>query len=671
MSFLAPLAFWVAALVVPALLILYFLKLRRRPAQVPSTLLWKRAVRDLQVNAPFQKLRKNLLLFLQLLVLALAITALARPIIETSVSRETSVVLLIDRSASMNVLEGDRTRFELAKEQAVRYARTFNRTRGQWWSFFGGREAQARVMAIAFADRAEIISPFTANIGDVVDLIEKLEPTDARTDVREALELAEAYMMQTTIEQNPESAQEASRIVLFSDGAVSGAENTVLRSGVLTLVPIGQARDNVGITSLNIQRNYERPEILTVLLQLENFGPGPVQTDVSLFIDGVLSRVSTVPLDAARERGTEPQETEEVEDATRPIASAALSFELQLDRGALLEARLSRDDALATDNRAYVVVPPPKRLRTLLVSERNFFLEAALQGLSLQRYDYLTPQQYENAPAEQIEQHGQSLYDVVIVDKHETARLPVGNYIFIGAVPGGEPELRVEERIGDHALQWWDETHPILRGVTLDYVFTAESLAVTAPPRAEKLIEGPRGPVLFRYSNEGRHYLILTFAVEASTWWGKISFPKFIQNAVLFMGGGGSIESRDTHRPGDVLRIPIPADEPNARIQRPDGRRDSLIADRRGYARYADTYRVGVYHVDPGVPDQNRFAVNLEDALESDIAPRTLFEIGGNATIEVGQSIRNATPEIWRWFVGAALALLLLEWYIYNRRVRI
>ena len=272
MSFLAPLAFWITAIVVPALLVLYFLKLRRRQELVPSTLLWRRAVQDLQVNAPFQKLRKNLLLFLQLLILALGVFALARPIIETSVSDEHSVVLLIDRSASMNTLEeGGQTRFEMAKEQAIRYVKTLNRTRSRWWSFFGEAQARARVMAIAFADRAVVVSPFTGSMTDVIDLIEKLEPTDGRTNMGEALELAEAYMIQTTLEQTPETAEQASRIVLFSDGAVSGVADVVLRAGSLTLIPIGQARDNVGITALRIQRNYERPELLSGELR---FGAG-------------------------------------------------------------------------------------------------------------------------------------------------------------------------------------------------------------------------------------------------------------------------------------------------------------------------------------------------------------------------------------------------------------
>ena len=69
-----------AALAIPALLILYFLKLRRRELAVSSTFLWKKSIQDLQVNSPFQKLRRNLLLLLQLILLALLLLALARPV---------------------------------------------------------------------------------------------------------------------------------------------------------------------------------------------------------------------------------------------------------------------------------------------------------------------------------------------------------------------------------------------------------------------------------------------------------------------------------------------------------------------------------------------------------------------------------------------------------------
>src|SRR5690606_6648293 len=118
MSFLSPWTALIAAgLTVPPLVLLYFLKLRRRDVPVASTLLWKKAVQDLQVNAPFQKLRNNLLLFLQLLILAAAALALAEPMWRVQHAFEESIVLLIDHSGSMGAVEADgRTRLEIAKD---------------------------------------------------------------------------------------------------------------------------------------------------------------------------------------------------------------------------------------------------------------------------------------------------------------------------------------------------------------------------------------------------------------------------------------------------------------------------------------------------------------------------------------------------------------------------
>ena len=102
----------------PLLLLLYFLKLKRREVIVSSTLLWKRAVQDLQVNAPFQRLRRNLLLLLQLLALAAILVALAGPVLAWRRGPGQRYVLLIDRSASMNATDVKPSRLDAAKEQA-------------------------------------------------------------------------------------------------------------------------------------------------------------------------------------------------------------------------------------------------------------------------------------------------------------------------------------------------------------------------------------------------------------------------------------------------------------------------------------------------------------------------------------------------------------------------
>ena len=78
MEWLTPFtALYALAATLPLLLLLYFLKLKRREQTISSTLLWKRAIQDLQVNAPFQKIRRNILLLLQLLMLLAILLALA------------------------------------------------------------------------------------------------------------------------------------------------------------------------------------------------------------------------------------------------------------------------------------------------------------------------------------------------------------------------------------------------------------------------------------------------------------------------------------------------------------------------------------------------------------------------------------------------------------------
>src|SRR3954447_11058582 len=96
-----------AAIAVPALLVLYFLKLRRREVPVASTLLWRKAIQDLQVNAPFQKLRRNLLLLLQLILLILLLLAFMRPVSNYTAPPGQTTVILIDRSASMAAKDQD------------------------------------------------------------------------------------------------------------------------------------------------------------------------------------------------------------------------------------------------------------------------------------------------------------------------------------------------------------------------------------------------------------------------------------------------------------------------------------------------------------------------------------------------------------------------------------
>src|SRR6266567_3268940 len=171
-----------AGIVVPSLLLLYFLKLKRRELVISSTLLWKKAIQDLQVNAPFQRLRRNLLLLLQLLLLALLCLALSRPVANFTPGAAKLTVILIDRSASMSATEdfggSKHTRLEEAKKQARALVDSMTR--------------KDTAIVIAFDDSAEVVQPLTTDAAALRAAIDKVEPTNRRSKLKLAYKLAEA-----------------------------------------------------------------------------------------------------------------------------------------------------------------------------------------------------------------------------------------------------------------------------------------------------------------------------------------------------------------------------------------------------------------------------------------------------------------------------------------------
>ncbi|HES58154.1 MAG TPA: hypothetical protein ENO21_01850, partial [Firmicutes bacterium] len=83
------------------IVLLYILRLRRTKVQFSSVLLWERSVQDFKANAPWQRLRRNLLMLLQLLALILLAIALARPFLFGTALTGGRNVIILDTSASM------------------------------------------------------------------------------------------------------------------------------------------------------------------------------------------------------------------------------------------------------------------------------------------------------------------------------------------------------------------------------------------------------------------------------------------------------------------------------------------------------------------------------------------------------------------------------------------
>ncbi|MFH1111128.1 MAG: VWA domain-containing protein [Planctomycetota bacterium] len=674
MNFLNPAAIAVAAaLTIPPLIALYFLKLRRDVRLVPSTLLWKRAVEDLHVNAPFQRLRKSLLLLLQLLILILGAIALGKPMWETAQTSESTIILLIDQSASMAVVEacpeprrnGGRTRLDLAKEQAKRCVENMG--------------DDSRAMVIAFCDRATVVSSFDSDKQALRRKIDSIEQTQSTSLLNEAVGLAEAYAQNLIIGGDkpgsdiaPESAAPNASVFLFTDGRIEDARRVApqkLDVARMQVTRIGTRGDNVGITSMDARRDYERSETLQVTATVQNFGPNPVNVDAALYVDGRNVDVQSLPLDPA-------DPTSDAADPPPGSIKLAAFDEIEFGGGGVVEVVLKLDDALPADDRAWTILDPPRRTKVLLVTDGNMFLDDVLPTLPLDLVT-MSGEQYERAADPEIRDGERSLFDVVILDRHSTARLPHGNYFFWGAVPTIEG-VTAGPVISDQVIFNWDETHPVLRHVAGETIEVAQWLQLTLPKEAVSIIDGQTSSVLAYLARDASQFLISAFSLIVrdehgndlvnTDWFASADFVVFMQNALQFLASNVAATGKRSVAPGEPVTLPIPPRVETVKIVRPDGIEDSIPTGKYQTIHYARTRTVGTYRLEPGLPGDNVFAVNLFNPTESNVAPAPTVTIGADGGKPQVAGIQVSKPA-WPYMLLALLALLILEWIIYNQRV--
>jgi len=651
----------VGAIAVPSLLLLYFLKLRRTERVVSSTLLWRRAVYDLQVNSPFQKLRKNLLLFLQLLALAAVLLAIAQPVISTMQQPDKNVLILIDRSASMKTQEADgRVRLTHAIDAASTLVQSL--------------PDDCRAMVIAFAERAEVACSFTNDKRRLVRAIEAIQATDAHTRIGEALQLAVAYSGQVGEASAAETAPVPggnADIRIFTDGHIADANDLGMVEGRVTYHRIGAVGDNVGVVGFDVRRDAERPGVLSVFAQVENFADTSVTTDVSIRLDGKLlpgsGSIQQLVLGPARQPTTVNADAAELEPSFRNVL-----FELNHDAGGLIEVRVHRDDALSIDDVVQAPIDPPRDLSVLCVCERarpRSALERVLKAVGVPKTTWMSPSEYESADDGDLIQDGRSRFDLVVLDNHDTGRLPPGNYLFLGGVPRID-SVTTSEYVEGQPLVSWQENHPLIKPADFSNVFIARWRRLVLPQTASILVEGEDSPVIAAMNDPGHRYVIAAFDVEESNFLLSIPFVVLMQNCTRGLTDAGLSDRGRLAAPGDTLTAPVPGGAETAEITRPDGTTDTLAVAGRSSLSYGRTRDAGVYRVtfDDPAKTTDVFSVNTLSANESNIRPLENLRLA-QRQIDTATSVVKVNQPLWPYLVMLAIVILMFEWWVYNRRV--
>ncbi|MFO0963052.1 MAG: VWA domain-containing protein [Phycisphaerales bacterium] len=645
----------VASALLPLLLALYFLKLRRRPASIPSTLLWKRSVEDMRANTPFQRLRPSLLLLLQILLLGFVAFALMQPRMDLGVGGGGRTVILIDRSGSMNATDLDpkRTRLDVAKEQAKERIEKL---------FEGGifSSSTGEAMVIAFGDSAEVLQPFTRSKADALRAIERVEPTDGGTRLREALALARAF---TTV-VNPDSPGAApakgAALELWSDGRIADLGDEALRPGEeLVYHVVGRAdAGNAGIEGIAAERSATEPGLIQVFVTVRNDSAEPIESDLEMLVDGQRRGVSAKPVKVA----ASAEATAEGRRVYRPGYERYTFPAIVQPRAGVLGVRLVRGDALPTDNLAEIAVSAPRRLRVALVGTLDFAVRDVVSALPLEKAETLTGEEFA-ARTRSGEQ-----WDVVVAAAGALpSPVPPGRYLIFG-VPAGVDGLNpyaVKERVSVRSER---AEHPLLRAVNLDDLYVAKATAVAPNSETEALVEGAETPLVLLARRGPVAAVVTTFEPIDSNWPFQRGFVTFVANAVEWLGSMDQVAAQEEHHPGDVLTARVPAGVREAQLRLPDGSSVTVPA-RDGTVAYGPVVRAGAYELrwtEERGEQRRAYAVNPADG-EGRIAAADAVGIGAQKIAgTVGSAM--ALSDLWPYALAASLVLLLIEWWVYHRR---
>jgi Ca-activated chloride channel homolog len=620
MSFLAPLALALGALAAP-IIMLYMLRLRRREVAVSSTLLWQQLLRDKEANSPWQRLRRNLLLILQLLILAALVLALARPYIEVPTFTAGRIALLIDGSASMNATDVNPSRLETAKTRAYELIDTLG--------------ASDTLSVIRVGAVPDILAAYTNDRAQLREAVGRVRPEASRADWNAALTLAAAGF----------AGAEKFSVVVIGDGGLPPGLPAI--PGEIKFIPVGQSSANAAIAALAVADDPgSGPQIYA---KLANYGTDPVDVILSLKLDDTLFNAQnhTIP----------PNNTINVTIPNLPKQFRRVEASLSRPAASTVPDYLSSDDV------AYAVYNPASAGRALIMTPRNRFLEqifASLPGWQAYRGDISLP-----LPAEP--------YDLYIFDSFLPSTLPNANVLIVNPLQSLSPFLALTGKTAE-PIRGGTAVKDDLRvaNVRFDNVNIREVKTVTAS-WATPLITNGTTPLLLAGEYNNHRVAILPFDLYDSDLPLQITWPILISNLTAWYKTPRAIDVPNGLQVGQTLPVrPLPEAD-SVRIRRPDGATTTLRPGQ-GSLIYAEATLPGIYAVEvykgSDLIQQDAFAVNLFAPLESQIAPAASINIG-NIAAAAAQTREIGQREYWPWIALIGLIVLVVEWWVYQRGARL
>ncbi|MEO3947784.1 BatA and WFA domain-containing protein [Gorillibacterium sp. CAU 1737] len=636
-------------LTLPAILVLYILKRRYTDTPVSSHLLWNRVLRESEANRPWQRLRRNLLLLLQLAAAALLVLAAMQPYVLVRGTAKGHVVLVMDLSASMTAYlpataEGAAkpadSRLEEAKRQAL----------ADW-----ANPGASRITLIGMGEEPELLLTEEKQPARIRNAIGNLSPSYGKTAYREALSLAAAL---TANDKDGE-------IIVYTDAQWPEAIEGLTYHVPVQLRQIGSSSSgNLAVTQFGIATSSGQEEA------------GTYRAVASVRNESQAERRFTLTVYA----GKDPVDSREYTLGPGEQGGYAFDRLPSAETYKVQVAGSGAGDDYTLDNTLYAFPEKSGRKQVLLVTEGNLFLEKAL---ALTGAEVTKSAPGDTPPTVKDE------LDFIVLDgfKPDPARTEWASLLAskpVWSLPSsstGSPTSLTTEppEVVDH---------PVTDHISFSEAHVSAVRETAAPAWSKPLITAGGAPLLLAGTENGQPRLLFTFSLQESDLPLRPEFPVLVQNAADWLSASGNqslgrvlsgapIDLALSAKTVSALWVRMESKDSGAML--PEGEAGGITPNGQTAPAYPGLYRLEETDAEGQV--RNTYLEVVPDSAEAlqTIPTPLLPGANGSPSSEVGTETDtgvNGTPiqdsnrsplPLLSAFALAALLIIFVEWGVYRR----
>lgn len=510
-----PLAFFIF---VPVIILLYLLKQKVKDRSFSSVMLWQEIYKNLEAKTPFEKLKQNILMYLQILIMLLLIFALMAPVLKKGGALQENTVIVIDNSASMQYLYDDRdTRLEHSKKEAKKEIDRLSEDN--------------MVTLISSGDEAAVVYQGR----DKTTLKKRLNEIEAT--IESGTPDVAAGVVNSVIAQ-----MENVQIICYTDTDFAGSEWLKNNPNAALIVENVYSRgENVSLDYVNYSVKEDGIE---ALCRVTNYGENEVTQDVSLYAGSDIVDVQTVTV--------KPQGSETVYFEKQDIA---------IDGSMILRAELSQKDCLTADNSQSIALEENTEKTVLLLSAGNVFLEKAL---SLDERVSV----YKSDDVNVLNQAAYS-FDLYVFDglsvpeEFDVGQFPdQAGFLFLNVEKdfGNMGWIEKDDQVFDTMLSF--DKSPVTEYIE-EYSFgITDAYTYRLPDWAVPVIRTAEGGITGYCGNNGGHGIgVLGFDIHNTDFALQAEFPIFMSQLSDLLLGGVTEEAAVANFPVSEESDVVPADD--------------------------------------------------------------------------------------------------------------